>query len=284
MMQKHRTSTGSAKPEDLKEARVLYSDELECFEIFKEKTGGVIHQHKRVEVTEYNQNFVAQQCKWFQVNPVQDEVPAETKKGKKPKQRYTYYYFGKEYLTLKSLNKHGVYITLDIHFDTLLDIIPYYPYVVSMSSCDKDHQEIYIADKSEVITERDNGLKYGYLNMWEFYTKALQRHYLAVCEDYYFYRLNERIRLFPVKSDNLQVYDDQYYCITIPEGVDYLHEINYIWSDNKRRSYWTSPVLKDYNKILLHKSDVEDYLKDDIANGALSVRYVEKCTFPLYLG
>ena len=41
-MEKHRTKDGSDKKEDLEKASVLYSDPVECFEIFKKKTGGVL--------------------------------------------------------------------------------------------------------------------------------------------------------------------------------------------------------------------------------------------------
>ena len=35
MLQKYRTKTGSDDKKDLKESHILYSDELECFTIFK---------------------------------------------------------------------------------------------------------------------------------------------------------------------------------------------------------------------------------------------------------
>ena len=66
---KMRTIDGSDKKEDLDKARVLYSDEMECFKIFKQRTGGVLHQHKRIEVTEHNQDFVAKKCGNFEIIP-----------------------------------------------------------------------------------------------------------------------------------------------------------------------------------------------------------------------
>ena len=276
MMEKHRTSTGSSDPKDLKEARVLYSDELECFEIFKENTGGVIHQHKLVKVTESNQDFVAKQCKYFTFDTIPNPDPSSKKKPK-----YTYKYFGTEYPTLKALNKHGVYITIDIHFDTLLDIIPYYPYIVCMGAYSNGREEIIISAESEVISRRDESLEYGHLNGWESDTKRLQQHYLEVCKNYYLYKLDERVRIVPIKDYHL--YDDQYYFITVPVAIDYLHEMHFVWNDGRVHSHWTSPELRDRNKILIHRQDIEHYLKDDIAAGTVSIRYVEKCEFPLHL-
>ena len=106
MMLHHRTKDGSDKKEDLDKASVLYSDELECFNEFKEKTGGVIHQHQKIKVTLLNQELVEKKCKSFKIIKHTKEV--EDKRFKETKRTdtyYTYEYWGKEYKDLKELNK-----------------------------------------------------------------------------------------------------------------------------------------------------------------------------------
>jgi len=41
---------------------VYYSDEMQDFIEFKRRTGGVMYQHMRIEVTELNQKLVSKKC------------------------------------------------------------------------------------------------------------------------------------------------------------------------------------------------------------------------------
>ena len=43
-----------------------------------------------------------------------------------------------------------MYITVEIKFATLLDLIPYYPYIISICYSDKDKEIVYISTTSEV--------------------------------------------------------------------------------------------------------------------------------------
>ena len=128
---------------------VYYSDELKDFRAFKEKTGGVMYQHKRIKnIDEWNQKFIKDHCPGFNyvehVNKIADK---RCKSGVREEKYFTYTYFGQEY-TQKEINKKGVYITVEIHFDTLLDIIKYYPYIEMTSFESENDFKFYKNEKT----------------------------------------------------------------------------------------------------------------------------------------
>lgn len=161
---------------------ILEADEFECFEIFKKRTNGVIYQHQKVEVTENNQDFVAANCKQFEITTQTITVPDRRCKGRvRVTKLYSYTYYGKEYPTLKELNKKEVYITIPIKFETILDLIPYYPYVISFCASDAEGETVYIANKSETDYRVESCLKYGSsLEFIYYFRKILQNHYIEV--------------------------------------------------------------------------------------------------------
>lgn len=163
-----------------------YGDEYQDFLEFKRITNGVIHQHRKIKVNEYNQDYVKEHCKGFDYTLHTKEIKdARTTKGYREESYYTYFYYGKEY-TLKELNKKGVYITIDIHFDTILDLIPYYPYIVSMSCSNDGKQIVYISNQSFVDGELEEHLENGwYSDYWQHYKKELQGHYIDIVLKYF---------------------------------------------------------------------------------------------------
>ena len=181
-MLKHRTKDGSDKKEDLEKARVFYSDELECFNIFKEQTGGVIYMWRAIEATKYNLDLIASMNPFFKYFK-QDTL---TEKGNK-KTIYTYEYFGTEYKTLAQLNKRGVIVQTPIYFNTLLDIIPYYPYIITSLCSSNGKTKCVISDRSYVETEYEAHLQGGYdsIEMANHYRKELQDHYRDVVLRYF---------------------------------------------------------------------------------------------------
>lgn len=283
MTEKHRTKEGSDKKEDLDKARVLYSDELECFNIFKEKTGGVLYQHQEIIVTEENQNLVATKCKEFEIishtNTVEDK---RLKTGKKEIITYTYKYYNKEYTSLKELNKHSVFITIEIPFNTLLDIIPYYPYIITTCSYSQEKEIIVISNENYVLHERSRFYQGGYNSTyWIEYNQRLQSHYIEVCQHYFLYDIINRTKVIPIT--NIETYNNTYYKVSVDTEIDYMHPIEYVWNDNKSYSHWTSPKMLNKNTILLYKDDVELYLKEDIKKNFVKLKYVENCNFSLHL-
>ena len=98
MMYKHRTKEGSDRPEDLEKARVYYSDEMECFQEFVKRTGGVLHQHKGLTVTEFNRSLIEKLNPSFKVlEHTRQVADKRTKTGTREEVYYTYEYYGKEY-------------------------------------------------------------------------------------------------------------------------------------------------------------------------------------------
>ena len=163
-----------------------YSDEYRDFLEFKKRTGGVLHQHKVLTITPWNHNEAMKLCPELEVIEHKKTVPDKRQKsGQREEVYYTYKYWGKEY-TLKELNKRKVYVTIDIHFDTLLDLIPYYPYLVSMACSNDGKQTIYISSQSFVDEEVDDHLEHGwYSDFWQHYKKKLQEHYQEIVLRYY---------------------------------------------------------------------------------------------------
>ena len=246
-------ASGNVVSIDDPNVHVLYSDEMKDFIAFKKRTHGVLHQHKKVKVTEWNQEEIAKNCKYFEV--IKHTKIVEDKRCKNSQREvvtYTYKYFDKEY-TLKELNKHGVYITIDIHFDTLLDLIPYYPYIVSASS----GENVYISNESYVLEERDEHLEYGHFSdWWEYYTKLLQNHYREIVLRYFDpsgYEHWDEVT-FELKDDK--------YIGRVAYPIDYNFDVEWAWDDGKVHNHWTSPKVIDYDNgiIEMSKQDFESYL------------------------
>lgn len=178
-------------PVELGRASRYYSDEMLDFIEFKRQTGGVIHQHKKVTVSEWNQEDVKNHCPGFNFTKHTRKIPDKRcRSGFREETYYTYTYYGKEYGSLKELNKKNVYITIDIHFDTLLDLIPYYPYIVSACSHNSDSNPescVFISEKPYPIEQRDERLKTGGLidNSFQRYQRDLNEHFRDVVLKYY---------------------------------------------------------------------------------------------------
>lgn len=269
-----------------------YGDEYRDFLEFKRRTGGVIYQHQKVKVTEWNQEEVAKKI------PGQFEIikhehlisDKRCKEGHKTKVTYTYKYWGKEYLTLKDLNKHGVWVTIDIYFDTILDLIPYYPYIVSACCSNNGKETVFISKESFVISERDELYERGHFSdSWQWYTKKLQEHYFEICRDILCYKLEERTKTVTITSDRLLCPvepEDGDYVIPVDDEIDCNHKLEFIWDDGTIHTHWTSPKRDGLHDIVISRQDVEGFLKEDIKNGTLKVKYVAvpEGGFPLYLG
>ena len=175
---------------DPKNPNILISDELECFEIFKKKTGGILHQCHKVKLDDWNIDY------WINYynNPERLSKEAHTtikedkrcKDGKKEITTYTYTYWGTKYKSLKELNDHGFYGTVEIKFNTLLDLLPYYPYIVTMMACDQEQETIYISNSSYVDSYVKDVVNYSEpkFRMIEIYREELKKHYVKVINEY----------------------------------------------------------------------------------------------------
>lgn len=240
---------------------VLVSDELECFEAFKEATGGVIYQSQRVEVTEYNQNLICELCDYFHFHE-----PTTLRNGKK---KYRYVYLGKE-MSLKDINKAGVYINIPIHFNTLLDIIPYYPYIITCLISNNGKQHITISSKSYVETQRDEYITYGHMPCIN-YNQTLQEHYIEIVNRYFNPEGRKVTKTFKIKRDtdleNFKLW----------EALDYNWEIEVV---RDRHSWiYSSPKIIDADNGIIDISKVWPGEKFD----SITLIYVKKAERKLYL-
>lgn len=137
------------------------SDILECFEIFKKKTGGVIYQHKPITVTVSNQNYWSKEL-GFEIVKHKSMVPDFRYKNHfRENIHYTYTYHDKEYKSLKDLNKQNLYFDCKIRFDTLIDLIPYFPYLVTIAACTREKETIFIANKSYVESQFEESFNFS---------------------------------------------------------------------------------------------------------------------------
>jgi len=252
-----------------------YSDEYRDFLEFKKRTGGVLHQHKVLTVTPWNHDDAVKLCPELEVIEHKRIVPDKRQKsGQREDVYYTYKYWGKEY-TLKELNKHKVYITIDIHFDTLLDLIPYYPYIVTMSCSNNGKQTVFISSQSFVDEEVDDHLKHGYYSeFWQYYKKQLQEHYQEIVLRYYNPAGREIKENITFMKETAEDGTEKYIGRTL-YPIDENFEPK--WTTNKSR--WTSPKRIDEHRIEMSKQDFEGYL-----GATQEVYYVQKKDYELYLG
>lgn len=234
----------------------LYSDEWLDFLAFKKATGGVMYQHKKITLTPWNHEDVKKLCPNFDFQEHTRVVPDKRAKNGQREEKYlTYTYWDKEY-TLKELNKRGIWITIDIHFNTLLDLIPYYPHLVSMCYHKDGKEIIYISDQSFVDEELDGHLEHGwYSDFWQYYKKKLQDHYREVVLEYYNpagREINEKITFM---KETVEDGTEKYIGRTL-YPIDENFEPK--WTTEKSR--WTSPKIIDEYRIEMSREDFEKYL------------------------
>lgn len=253
----------------------LYSDEYRDFLEFKKRTGGVLHQHKVLTVTPWNHEEAVKLCPELEVIEHKKIVSDKRQKsGQREDVYYTYKYWGKEY-TLKELNKHKVYITIDIHFDTLLDLIPYYPYIVYMSACNDGKETVFISDQSFVDEEADDHLEHGYYSdFWQYYKKQLQEHYQEIVLRYYNPTGREIKENITFMKETVEDGTEKYIGRTL-YPMDENFELK--WTTNKPR--WASPKRIDEHRVEMSKEDFEVCL-----GATQEVYYVQKKDYELNLG
>ena len=228
---------------------VYYSDEYQDFLAFKKKTNGTLYQHLRVEVTERNQDFIAEHCNYFKVITHTKMVPDKrTKSGEKESIYYTYLYYDKEYKSLKEINKKHVYIVKEIHFNSLLDLLPYYPYIITTAVCDGDTHKVWISARSYVDEEEDRALKHGWKrSLTDYYRQQLAKHYQEVVLRYY----------NPVgrEVEEYASFDPETRQAVLANGID--DRFSVTWTNPERKSFWTSPEVIDYDNGIIKISEID---------------------------
>ena len=228
---------------------VYYSDEYQDFLTFKRKTNGTLYQHLRVEVTEHNQDFIAEHCDYFKVIKHTKKTPDKrTKSGEKESTYYTYMYYDKEYNSLKEINKKHVCIVKEIHFNSLLELLPYYPYIVKAAACNGDTHKVWISSRSYVDEEEDQALKHGWKHsMIDHYRQQLAEHYQEVVLRYY----NPTGR----EIEEYAKFDQETKQATLANGIDDRFRVT--WVNPEKKSFWTSPKVIDYDKGIIEISEAD---------------------------
>ena len=236
---------------------VYYSDEWLDFLAFKKKTGGVLYQHKNVKVNSYNKEEIKEHCENFDFKEKIIKVTDKrSKTGYREDKSYIYTYYGREY-TEKELNaKGGVYIKVEVKFDTLLDLLEYYPYLTSAVTSSEDKMTVYIHDRSFVEEEFDQLVKTGYVsNLRNYYKQKLAEHYAEVALKYYNsagHEITEEITF----DENGIGYTSK------PVNERFKLTWDSDWLKNKKgySSYWTSPKLVGPNTIQMSKNDLDTFI------------------------
>ena len=253
---------------------IYYSDEYQDFLVFKKMTGGVIYQHHKVKVTEWNQEEVKEYCPGFDFTELTRTIPDKRcKNGSREEKYFVYHYYGKNY-TLEELNKRGVYITLDIRFNTLLDLLPYYPYVVSMSAMNPDKWTVFVSDKPEPISTRDMSFKSGGTNWhsWKYYADKLQEHYREVVLNYYNpegYEQVDELIFWKATDKDYGELEGKYLGAVKNGPIDENFPVEWV-IEKEDKTHWTSPKVVGSRMIEMSKEDFEHFLGKKI-----KVKYIK---------
>lgn len=249
-----------------------YSDEWLDFLAFKKKTGGVLYQHKNVKVNSYNKEDLKKYCPDFDFKEVKHTViDKRSKSGYRDVISYIYTYYGKEYTEQELNTKGGIYIKVAIKFDTLLDLLKYYPYLTSAVIADADKLTVFISDASFVDQEFDGLIKRGCVTTTrDFYNQELSKHYAEVALKYY-NPIGHEI------SEEITFDENGIGYTTRPINSRFNLNFDLAWLTSKKgcASHWTSPVALDSNKIQISKQDLEDYV-----GTVAKIKYVEEFAIP----
>lgn len=160
----------------------LVSDLMASFNKFKEETGGKLYQNFKLKLTEHNVDKEIERSDFL----TRTELPPKEGVNQR-KKKYLYNYFGKEFKTLDALNKYGYYAKREIKFDTLLDLIPYFPHIVTVMTHTNGKKYVEITRESFVDIEYLNFREYGSeSSLHDYYKKELQDFYNEVYIKYYY--------------------------------------------------------------------------------------------------
>ncbi len=254
-----------------RDVNAYYSNEWLDFLAFKKKTNGTLYQHKNVKVHDYNQEEIKKYCSNFDYREVITKIEDKrSKKGYREERSFIYTYYGKEY-TEKELNaKGGVYLTLAIKFDTLLDLLEYYPYLTSAVASTEDKLTVVISERSFVEAEFDSLLKSGYVsNLRNFYKKELAKHYAEVALQYYNPKGHEVEEIVEFNSDGIGLTKNK-----INDRFNLSLDMDYMKEVYNKHSIWTNPKLVEENKIKISLTDLNELSSFGFPL-KLKVKYVE---------
>lgn len=258
-----------------------WKEYFERFEEFKKKTGGKLYQERKVSVSNCNIDDICDMNPNLKFEEV--EVTKTNKNGvsrKFKEKRFTYW--DKEYVGLKELNKKGVYVRIEIPFETVLDLIPYYPYVIACNYWSSDNEIVILSHQSYPDSEIEDRLDGGYFMgqpsiEWLFHYKhELQEHYRDVLGQLFFDIGCRRVQL-SLKDIELKK-DGDWYLLTVEKDVDPNFPVKWFFPSGLK-THWTNPKRIDDRTIAFHARDVEYYLKDAMQSNGAQLEYVKRRTW-----
>lgn len=133
----------------------------EKFNLFKERTHGILRQNIKVKLTKNN-------IKYF----------LERDKDKLQKVDNGYIYIGKLYKTLASLNAQGFYTSREIHFNDMLELFPYLGHIIAAMSSTADEEFIWISEYDYNVARELERLQAGLDYEVSQYTKEAYKEVL----------------------------------------------------------------------------------------------------------
>ncbi|MBO7732593.1 MAG: hypothetical protein J6S67_08565 [Methanobrevibacter sp.] len=160
------------------------ASEIQAVETFKERTGGVLYQSYPIRVTRENLDFVKEHSPFFDYKIETVKIPdRRNKSGAREEDHITCYYLDEPYSSIEALNKaRQVYIRIEVYFNDILDLIPYYPYLIAVAAHDPDSDYVEISSDPYPKERMIEALRFGNVPYFpQFYNRYLQEHYLAVC-------------------------------------------------------------------------------------------------------
>lgn len=164
-----------------------WDDYFQAFDDFKKKTKGKIYQYRKILVTEDNRDYIKSKVNLSYSNYTKNIT--DNNGVKKEILETSYLYQDIIYPNIKALNKHGVYIPFELPFDTVFDLIPYYPYTISSATSNENSAYIVVADKSspeDILDERlmSGSVWNGSLDFYHRYNHALTEHFKDVVPEW----------------------------------------------------------------------------------------------------
>ena len=146
--------------------------ELEKFEIFKKRTGGVIYTYFPLELTKLN---IDNEIKMVN-NP---DILSKNEDG-------SYTYFFTKYKKLNQINKRGYYAIKEIHFDDILDLFPYFTHIISSMGSDENTETIYITYQDYNSMKEEEARLLGYERFGtSFMKKYIKEDLIRIIKEYY---------------------------------------------------------------------------------------------------
>ena len=256
-----------------------WGEYFQAFEKFKEATRGVLHQERKVLVSEDNLDYVCKLNPHLTYSNVTVEKTGKDGSKKEALERH-YIYWDKEYASLKALNKKGVYVMIDIPFENVLDLVPYYPYVIAAQYWSEGTELVILANESEPDHEIEDRLESGWLHEGSIdfmfhYKHELQEHYREVVTE-----LNDglegrthRIILSPIDEPEKR---DGGYVFGTNFEIDANQPVEWLPNEIPMPRHWTSPKRLSAHEIWVSAEDLDEYLKSYLEDGSVCVKAVEK--------